>query len=152
MTSHPSWSRFARTLLVGAGLGLLLVGGAPAVAAPANAAVVQPVVASLVSGLLLVPDVEPARSVTVAYRSADSPATVTTTLTAASSVVSAEVSVVSKCVGDTYRNSDGDCVPVPRHSDGAPQGATAQCKDGTYSSSKHRRGTCSGHGGVARWL
>jgi hypothetical protein len=34
----------------------------------------------------------------------------------------------------------------------APPGATAVCKDGTYSHSQHRSGTCSGHGGVARWL
>lgn len=34
----------------------------------------------------------------------------------------------------------------------APAGATAICRDGTYSYSKNRRGTCSRHGGVARWL
>jgi Protein of unknown function (DUF3761) len=34
----------------------------------------------------------------------------------------------------------------------APPGATALCRDGTYSYSKHRSGTCSGHGGVKRWL
>ena len=28
---------------------------------------------------------------------------------------------------------------------------TAKCKDGTMSYSKHRSGTCSGHGGVASW-
>lgn len=33
-----------------------------------------------------------------------------------------------------------------------PAGATAQCRDGTYSFSQHRQGTCSHHGGVARWL
>ena len=33
-----------------------------------------------------------------------------------------------------------------------PAGATAQCGDGTYSSSQHHSGTCSHHGGVARWL
>lgn len=30
--------------------------------------------------------------------------------------------------------------------------ATAQCVDGTYSYSAHRSGTCSYHGGVARWI
>jgi Protein of unknown function (DUF3761) len=30
--------------------------------------------------------------------------------------------------------------------------ATAQCKDGTYSYSKTASGTCSSHGGVARWI
>ena len=34
----------------------------------------------------------------------------------------------------------------------APPGASARCRDGTYSYSHHRRGTCSHHGGVARWL
>jgi Protein of unknown function (DUF3761) len=33
-----------------------------------------------------------------------------------------------------------------------PTGATAKCKDGTYSKSKHHSGTCSSHGGVAQWL
>ena len=33
-----------------------------------------------------------------------------------------------------------------------PPGATAKCRDGTYSFSQHRSGTCSHHGGVARWL
>ena len=36
--------------------------------------------------------------------------------------------------------------------DAAPPGATAQCRDGTYSFSQHHSGTCSHHGGVARWL
>jgi hypothetical protein len=33
-----------------------------------------------------------------------------------------------------------------------PPGATARCRDGTYSFSQHRSGTCSHHGGVAVWL
>jgi hypothetical protein len=33
-----------------------------------------------------------------------------------------------------------------------PSGATALCRDGTYSYSKHHSGTCSHHGGVKRWL
>ncbi|MET8138156.1 DUF3761 domain-containing protein [Streptomyces sp. NPDC005251] len=32
-----------------------------------------------------------------------------------------------------------------------PHGATARCKDGTYSYSKHFRGTCSHHHGVRYW-
>ena len=35
---------------------------------------------------------------------------------------------------------------------GAPPGATALCRDGSYSFSQHRSGTCSHHGGVATWL
>lgn len=34
----------------------------------------------------------------------------------------------------------------------APPGATALCRDGTYSFSQHRSGTCSHHGGVSKWL
>jgi len=33
-----------------------------------------------------------------------------------------------------------------------PAGATARCRDGTYSFSQHRSGTCSHHGGAATWL
>jgi len=35
---------------------------------------------------------------------------------------------------------------------GAPPGASARCRDGTFSYSVHRSGTCSHHGGVAAWL
>lgn len=33
-----------------------------------------------------------------------------------------------------------------------PPGATARCRDGSYSYSTHHSGTCSHHGGVAVWL
>lgn len=33
-----------------------------------------------------------------------------------------------------------------------PTGATAKCKDGTYSHAATHRGACSRHGGVAEWL
>jgi hypothetical protein len=33
-----------------------------------------------------------------------------------------------------------------------PTGATAKCKDGTYSKSKQHKGACSHHGGVAEFL
>ncbi len=48
-----------------------------------------------------------------------------------------------------YINVDGNCIPSPSTS---PSGATAKCRDGTYSYSQNHRGTCSHHGGVARWL
>jgi hypothetical protein len=53
-----------------------------------------------------------------------------------------------------YTNRDGNSVHSPAHSrSGAvPEGATARCRDGTYSFSQHRSGTCSRHGGVASWL
>jgi hypothetical protein len=43
-------------------------------------------------------------------------------------------------------------VPTATASNTDPTGATAKCKDGTYSKSAHRSGTCSSHGGVAEWL
>jgi hypothetical protein len=53
-----------------------------------------------------------------------------------------------------YRNVDGAVVHSPAHTDtgAAPAGASAQCRDGSYSFSAHHRGTCSHHGGVARWM
>lgn len=42
--------------------------------------------------------------------------------------------------------------PTATASNTDPTGATAKCKDGTYSKSAHRSGTCSSHGGVAEWL
>ena len=54
---------------------------------------------------------------------------------------------------DYYTNGDGNIVHSPAYSTGgAPAGATAQCRDGTYSFSQHHSGTCSSHGGVAGWL
>ncbi|MCP2192732.1 DUF3761 domain-containing protein [Williamsia deligens] len=58
----------------------------------------------------------------------------------------------SGCGGNSYVNSDGNCIHSPVAANSAPDDATAQCEDGTYSFSQHRRGTCSGHGGVAAWL
>ena len=51
-----------------------------------------------------------------------------------------------------YTNVSGYRVHSPTYYDSAPAGATALCRDGTYSFSRNRRGTCSHHGGVARWL
>ncbi|HEX6065873.1 MAG TPA: DUF3761 domain-containing protein [Longimicrobiales bacterium] len=52
-----------------------------------------------------------------------------------------------------YVNALGNFVSAPvRSTDGPPAGATARCRDGTYSFSQSRSGTCSSHGGVARWL
>ncbi len=58
-----------------------------------------------------------------------------------------------KCTDNgTYVNSKGETVKRPETCSTAPQGATAQCRDGSYSFSQSRRGTCSHHGGVAKWL
>lgn len=51
-----------------------------------------------------------------------------------------------------YRNIDGNLVHRPEFSAQQPSGATAQCADGSYSFSQHRRGTCNYHGGVLHWL
>ena len=59
----------------------------------------------------------------------------------------------AKCTDNgTYVNSTGQTVPRPENCSAPPKGATAQCRDGTYSFSKSRRGTCSHHGGVAKWF
>jgi hypothetical protein len=52
----------------------------------------------------------------------------------------------------TYTNSAGQKVQSPTRSKTVPEGATAQCRDGSYSFSQNRRGTCSHHGGVRHWL
>jgi Protein of unknown function (DUF3761) len=58
-----------------------------------------------------------------------------------------------KCTDNgTYVNSKGETVKRPENCAAVPQGATAQCGDGSYSFSQSRRGTCSHHGGVAKWL
>ena len=51
-----------------------------------------------------------------------------------------------------YKNSSGEKVQSPTYYNSPPAGATALCRDGTYSFSQSRRGTCSHHGGVAKWL
>ena len=52
----------------------------------------------------------------------------------------------------TYTNVDGYRVPSHYYAPTAPAGASAQCRDGSYSFSLHRQGTCSHHGGVSQWL
>ncbi|RYH64489.1 MAG: DUF3761 domain-containing protein [Alcaligenaceae bacterium] len=64
----------------------------------------------------------------------------------------AQAPSTSSCPNGVYTNSAGNRVCSPYQSSGAPAGASAQCSDGTYSFSQSRRGTCSGHGGVASWL
>jgi hypothetical protein len=77
---------------------------------------------------------------------------VTPTVAAHASAPAAARSVAAiapLCGRDYYENVNGVCVHRPAKS---PRGATARCRDGTYSYSRHARGTCSGHGGVARWI
>lgn len=53
-----------------------------------------------------------------------------------------------------YSNVDRHEVHQPaKPLDGSvPIRATAQCSDGEYSFSEHHSGTCSRHGGVAKWF
>ena len=50
--------------------------------------------------------------------------------------------------GHLVRRTATTSAPQPSH----PAGATAKCNDGTFSYSLHHSGTCSHHGGVAKWL
>jgi uncharacterized protein DUF3761 len=78
-------------------------------------------------------------------------------------VESGPMTVVASCGPGYYENSDGQCIHDPSSGPplgGAPgllggvppSGATAICRDGTYSFSTHHSGTCSGHRGVRQWL
>ena len=51
-----------------------------------------------------------------------------------------------------YTARSGHRVHRPMQAARIPAGASAQCRDGSWSFSESRRGTCSWHGGVARWL
>jgi Protein of unknown function (DUF3761) len=61
----------------------------------------------------------------------------------------ASVVAAGTCGHNYYKNVAGRCVHRPSNN---PVGATARCRDGTYSYSQHPQGTCSYHGGVARWI
>lgn len=50
-----------------------------------------------------------------------------------------------------YENTYGNQVPRPYKAPAIPAGASARCRDGSYSFSQSRRGTCSHHGGVSVW-
>lgn len=60
--------------------------------------------------------------------------------------------VYSNSSSKYYTNTYGERVQSPTYYQTAPAGATALCRDGAYSFSRSRRGTCSHHGGVAKWL
>jgi hypothetical protein len=53
------------------------------------------------------------------------------------------------CKSGYYKNVSGACVHSPSSD---PAGATARCRDGSYSYSQHASGTCSHHSGVGRWI
>jgi len=62
------------------------------------------------------------------------------------------LAALPSCKSGFYQNSAGRCVHSPMQSQSVPSGATAICRDGSYSFSQSHRGTCSYHGGVSRWL
>ena len=51
-----------------------------------------------------------------------------------------------------YINTAGNEVHSPAFAPSQPAGASARCRDGSYSFSQSRRGTCSHHGGVEEWF
>ena len=68
--------------------------------------------------------------------------------------LSSQPTAAAQRSGRGYINSRGEWVPSPTRTpnDTPPAGASARCRDGTYSFSRSRSGTCSHHGGVAQWL
>lgn len=50
--------------------------------------------------------------------------------------------------GPGFDEEQPGCIERPDPNSG---GASARCRDGSYSHSRHHSGTCSGHGGVAEW-
>ena len=51
-----------------------------------------------------------------------------------------------------YTNVAGHRIHRPTQAKSRPSGATAKCRDGSWSFSENHRGTCSHHGGVESWL
>ena len=66
--------------------------------------------------------------------------------------VEQSAAVAPDCRRGYYKNVNGRCVRRPHRSPTVPAGATAKCRDGTYSFSQHASGTCSHHGGVSVWI
>lgn len=83
--------------------------------------------------------------------SAAAPARTAASAAPAASALAAQPGSASAtaCGRGFYKNVSGHCVKRPGSD---PSGATARCGDGSYSYSEHASGTCSHHGGVARWL
>lgn len=74
-------------------------------------------------------------------------------LGATTTTVATSATQVASSASLYYINSNGVKVKRPVVvKEIIPVGATAQCRDSTYSFSQHRRGTCSHHGGVKKWL
>lgn len=52
----------------------------------------------------------------------------------------------------SYINANGNEISMPVYTSERPNGATARCRNGSYSFSQHRSGTCSREGGVEEWF
>ena len=86
---------------------------------------------------------------------AQAPSTITSQPSAHTSGANAgkpETGKVTCTSNGTYVNSKGQTIKRPEMCSGPPRGATAECRDGAYSFSQSRRGTCSRHGGVSKWF
>jgi uncharacterized protein DUF3761 len=64
-------------------------------------------------------------------------------------VASGLLSACSGKVQTHYTNRDGHRIAKPGQSSA---GATARCRNGSWSYSENRKGTCSQEGGVLEWL
>lgn len=62
------------------------------------------------------------------------------------------IGTVPTTAGSTSGSNSGSSSSSTKPPGSSPAGATARCKDGTYSYSQTHSGTCSHHGGVAVWL
>ncbi|MEU4667118.1 DUF3761 domain-containing protein [Amycolatopsis sp. NPDC023774] len=134
----------------------LLVAGCGAAPAPAGSGgVVPPVTTALLPTTATSPATTSATPTTESSASTISTPTyvasetTTSKVTAPKTTAAAPKTTPAACGADYYRNSSGACVHRPSSSSA---GATAKCKDGSYSYSQHRSGTCSGHGGVLTWI
>ena len=70
---------------------------------------------------------------------------------------SAPVAVRAAVSGDSAGSGSGDRsgqLGKRQHkpADEPPDGSTAKCNDGTYSTDKNRKTACSANGGIAKWL
>lgn len=124
------------------------------VVAPAPAVLPQPVVVPAAPQHVVAVPAAPRRVVAVpVVKPRPAPVPAPAPVAAPKPVPQPVVKTAPACNEAThYVNSSGNCVLRPVAAASAPAGATAKCGDGTYSSSQHRQGTCSKHGGVATWL
>jgi hypothetical protein len=76
----------------------------------------------------------------------------TTSASPAAPTAAATAAVPAKPSAAAKTSTAAKSAPAATAGNTDPTGATAKCKDGTYSKSQHHSGTCSSHGGVAEWL